>query len=75
MKKKQHESQDIEKLQSNMIEIKINVNKLLFFIIFISFSFIMSNELNFSARNIDNRKITHNSLNKNEDMVRLEVKG
>ena len=55
LKKEQHESQDTEKLQSNMIEIKINVNKLLFFIIFISFSFIMSNELNFSARNIDNR--------------------
>ena len=55
LKKEQHESQDTEKLQSDMIEIKINVNKLLFFIIFISFSFIMSNELNFSARNIDNR--------------------
>ena len=55
LKKEQHESQDTEKLQSDMIEIKINDNKLLFFIIFISFSFIMSNELNFSARNIDNR--------------------
>ena len=33
------------------------------------------NELNFSARNIDNRQIIHYSLNKNEDMVRLEVKG
>ena len=55
LKKEQHESQDTEKLQSDMIEIKINVNKLLFFIIFISFSFIMSNELNLSDRNIDNR--------------------
>ena len=38
LKKEQHRSQGIEKLQSKMIEIKININ-----------------ELNFSARNIDNR--------------------